>query len=178
MPFYSIECAQSYSVADHSETAIQLRLILSKLRNESKDASLVALVDDTTYEDKAFNFDQYANWLSSEGFTPDLVARESQIVDACDALREQIDFTKLEAELAAELAPVDSYNSQLFIAAWCLVRLAYIESAAFDPSLQAEKLINILPASFKPGEDQSLAIIGATPYFKAVDKIEYVFVGV
>lgn len=177
--YYSIEFAQPYDnepTNNYPAGALALQSLLTRTREEGKGASLVALVDDTTYEDKDFDFNKYANWLHSEGFDPDLVAMESQILPVCDELFNHIDFAQLNPELAEKLQSDQKYISELTIAAWCLLRLGLLESDAFDPALQAEKLMNILPASFKPTEDGSLEIIRATPYASAADRIEYTFI--
>jgi hypothetical protein len=174
----SIECAPPYEEGNRHEIFAQaLRGLLHQVSESGEEASIVQLVDDETYQDNTFDFDGYADWLRSNGFKPDLVARESQIVDACDDVLGVIDYTKLRPKLGSILRSRDKYISQLFIAAWCLIRLGYLQNDQFDPSFQAEKLINILPTAFKPGEDDSLAIIRATLYADAADKIEYIFLG-
>jgi len=120
-------------------------------------------------------FDTYGNWLRSEGFNPDLVARESQIVSACDSLLSNVDYDKLNSSLADELQ-TKKYTSQLFIAAWCLMRLGYIENDVLDPELQAKQIVNILPESFRQGEEESLEIIRATPFAHAADQIDYIYI--
>jgi hypothetical protein len=173
---YSIECAPPYnSEADHSRAAQVLSDLLMKIGDEGKDASVVLLVDDTTHEDKSFDFEAYGNWFRSKGFDPNLVAQESQIVDECDRLFDIIDFDKLDQKLSAELK-ANKYISQLFIAAWCLMRLGRIESGILDQDLQAERIVNILPESFRSGEEDSLAIIRATPYAEAANLINYIYI--
>ncbi len=175
---YSIECSQPYSdnPLNHNATKAALEGLLKRIQREGATASLVALVDDTTHENPDYDFDNYARWLHTNGFEPDSVAHESAIRPASDQLLNAIDFTKLNSETASALQSENKYTSQLFIAAWCLLRLGYIEDNSFDKSLQAEKLVNVLPLSFKEGEEQSLDIIRATPFAEAVDKIEYIFV--
>jgi hypothetical protein len=175
---YSIECAQPYDSTDtsHTASAIALRDLLSRVSKSGEDASVVVLVNDKTYPDHSYDLDSYASWLQSNGFEPDVVARESQIVEACDSLLQIVDFSRLTLETAATLQSDEKYTSQLFIAAWCLVRLGYLQSERFNPELQAEELVNILPLAFKAGEDQSLDIIKATHYAEAADKIEYIFI--
>jgi hypothetical protein len=133
-------------------------------------------VDDSSYEDKSFNFDQYSTWLHSKDFNPDFIARESQITTACDTLLDNIEYGKLSPDMANKLRSDNQYISPLFIAAWCLLRLGYIEDKSFDPALRANRLVNILPESFKPGEEESLAIIRATAFSVAADKIDYIFI--
>jgi hypothetical protein len=156
---YSIECAQPYDSTDtsHTASAIALRDLLSRVSKSGEDASVVVLVNDKTYPDHSYDLDSYASWLQSNGFEPDVVAR-------------------VTLETAATLQSDEKYTSQLFIAAWCLVRLGYLQSERFNPELQAEELVNILPLAFKAGEDQSLDIIKATHYAEAADKIEYIFI--
>jgi hypothetical protein len=174
---YSVECAQPYENSGNYEAfAVTLRGLLQQIHQHSQTASIVLLVDDVTYPRKDFNFDKYASWLRENGFEPDFVARESQITEACDKVLQAIDVSKLKPELAVALQSEEKYISQLFIASWCLVRLGHIRVESFSSELQAERLVNILPTSFKPGEDESLEIIRATPYGKAAENIDYIFV--
>lgn len=177
MPNYSVECAQPYdNQDDHSAFAKTLRAFLDHVQETGQTASTVVLVDDRSYPDHSFNFDTYSSWLHANGFEPDVVARESQITEACDQVLDVIDFKKLKPELAAELQSENKYISQLFIASWCLIRLGYIQNPAFNPALQGERLVNILPITFKPGEEDSLEIIRATTFRGAADRIDYTFI--
>ena len=175
---YSIECAQPYGNEDgeHMPFAVALRRFLNEVQARGQTASLVALVDDKTFPDASFDFGSYAGWLSANGFAPDLVARESQIVDACTRVLESISYDALEPALAKALQSEQKYISQLFVASWNLLRLGYIKLDFFRADLQAKRLVNILPASFKPGEIESLQIIRATPYKDAAIRIEYSFI--
>ena len=65
------------------------------------------------------------------------------------------------------------YPCSLFIASWYLLRIGKIESPMFPKELVAEKLINILPESFKPFEEKALEIIRSTKYSDLIDKIDY-----
>lgn len=107
---------------------------------------------------------------------PNLIARESQITTACDTLLANIEYEKLSPDLATKLRSHGVYSSPLFIAAWCLLRLGYIEDESFDPALRANRLVNILPESFKSGEDESLRIIRSSTFAEAADKIDYIFI--
>jgi hypothetical protein len=67
------------------------------------------------------------------------------------------------------------YPCSLFIAAWYLSRLGRIDNPVVPSSVQARRLINILPESFRPFEDKGLEIIASTPHKECVDFIEYRF---
>jgi hypothetical protein len=172
----SIECAKAYSKGSGDHAALQaLREKLERIGSENKSHSTVLLVDDVTYEDKTFDFDEYADWLKIAGFGDAEIYRESQIKDSSDEVRGLIDFSLLSPEVTDSLQH-NRYTSPLFIASWFLLRLGRIEDQGFPAHLRAERLYNILPESFKPGEDQALEIIRATPYAQATENIEYQFI--
>jgi hypothetical protein len=174
---YSIECAKAYASNEGDEASlVTLGKLVRQLSEENKTFSLVLLVDDVTYPDKTLDFDAYAKWLEGGGYPQATVFRESQITPACDELLASIDYTKLSPKLANKLRSEAGYISQLFIASWCLMRLGYLENPEFGEDLRAQQLVNILPADFKPGEEESLEIIRATQFSSAVDQIEYQFI--
>ncbi|MGB4758950.1 MAG: hypothetical protein WBP26_02740 [Candidatus Saccharimonadales bacterium] len=177
----SIEYAQPYENATEASDAAgvaALHQTLGILAANGETHSLVSLVDDTTHESEgSYDYDAYGKWLQTKGFEPELVARESEIKEVCDSLLAMLDQAKLPQELQESFAQGNTHVSPLFIASWCLMRLGYIQHETVLPeSLQAKKLVNILPESFKPDEDLSLAIIAASPFAEATQKIEYIFI--
>lgn len=173
---FSVECAKAYGTDSGDEASLAfLKSLNTQLGQQGKTASLVLLVDDTSYENKAFDFDSYGKWLEKGGVKPDLVFKESDIIPVYDEVLKIIDFNKLSPVLA-EKVHLGECTSQIFIVAWFLLRLGYISSSNFDEKYQAKNIFNILPESFKAGEDEVLEIIKATPFREAVDKVEYKFI--
>jgi hypothetical protein len=172
----SVEYAHIYTnnkVDEEHKTSLN---ILNELKDEltGQSLSLVVLVDDYSFPDPTFNYEEFSGWLGEHNLRPDLMFRESQLIPACDQVLQMVDDAKLKEEIT-DYIKAKKYPCSLFIAAWYLVRLGHIPFTAFPGELVAKKLINILPESFKPFEDKGLEIIASTKFAEAVDKIEYKF---
>ena len=170
---FSIEYAHIYSnqrFGDEQKLSLD---ILSKVKSEFKDKniSLVVMVDDYSFPDPSFNYTDFLKWLKSQGYLPDAVLRESQLIPICDNLFTKIQNTNLREELYNYIKS-KKYPCSLFIATWYLIRLGYLESNFFRKELIAKYLINILPISFKPFEDKAMEIIKSTNFMDAAEKIE------
>lgn len=145
------------------------------LTSKNKTFSLVVMVDDYSFPDPTFNYEEFLSWLKKEGFAPDIVFRESQLIPLCDEVLQNLKDEKLKGSLL-DYIQTHKYPCSLFIAAWYLLRLGYLHHAGFYEGFCAKSLINILPESFKPFEDKGLEIIAATPFAEAVERIEYSFI--
>jgi hypothetical protein len=53
------------------------------------------------------------------------------------------------------------------------LRLGHVNSPLFDSKLASRSLINILPLSFKPFEDQAIQIIKSTEFAGAAERIDW-----
>ncbi len=170
MKSLSIEYAHIYTndkIGEEHELSLK---VLDELQKE--DAALVIMVDDYSFPDPDFNYDELFNWLAERGHKPDVMIRESQLIASCDEVLKLIEDTKLKAEIG-DYVRAKKYPCSLFIAAWYLVRLGKIETSLFDKTFIAEKLINIIPESFKPFEEKALEILRSTKYADVVDRIDY-----
>ena len=172
----SIEYAHIYTnnkIGEEQETSLK---ILQQIKEDvgKSSISLVVLVDDYSFPDPSFNYDDFLSWLSGKGFKPDVVFRESQLIPLCDEVLSKLTDRNLKDQLT-DYIKIKKYPCSLFISAWYLLRLGYLEDKKFDKKLSAKKLINILPESFKPFEDKALEIIAATPRQEALKQIEYKF---
>jgi hypothetical protein len=137
------------------------------------EAILTVLVDDYSFPDPTFNYDEFIDWLDDKGYKPDIVLRESQLIPVCDEIIKLMpDENKLRLQLV-DYVKAKKYPCSLFIAAWYLLRLGYIEHPIYDAKYSAKRLLNILPESFKPFEDAGLEIIKSTPHKDAIDNIDY-----
>lgn len=168
----SIEYAHIYTndkIGEEHELSLKLLTELEKGNKE--DYSLVVMVDDYSFPDPTFDYGELIAWLSEKGFKPDVTFRESQLIPVCDEVIRLIQDEKIKEELS-EYIRAKKYPCSLFIASWYLLRLGYVSSPIFDKALTANKLINILPQSFKPFEDKALGIIEATDFASAKDQIE------
>jgi hypothetical protein len=176
MKSVSIEYAHIYTNNKiGGEHELSLHVLGSLFKQEESlghDASLVIMVDDYSFPDPSFDYDGFITWLSEKGFKPDVLFRESQLIPLCDEVVKFMTDEKLKEQISDYIRS-KKYPCSLFIAAWYLLRLGHLQHASFDKEFNAEKLINILPESFKPFEDKALEIIAATPFSSSVSKINH-----
>jgi hypothetical protein len=171
----SIEYAHIYTNQRiNEEHGLSLKELKKAVQSElPHEAVLTVLVDDYSFPDPSFDYDGFIDWLDTQGYKPDVVLRESQLIPVCDEVLKLIpDDNKLKQQLL-DYIKSKKYPCSLFIAAWYLVRLGYIEDPVFDTRYCAKRLLNILPKSFEPFENAGLEIIKATPYKEAVDHVAY-----
>lgn len=172
----SIEYAHIYTnqhiSEEHQLSVNVLGEVVKSNEANGAQSSLVVMVDDYSFPDPSFDYESFVNWLSQQGFKPDLLFRESQLIPVCDQVLELLNDEKLKQQLI-DYIKVKKYPCSLFIAAWYLLRLGKLESQLFPTELQSDKLVNILPESFKPFEDMGLEIITATQYAESIKSIDY-----
>lgn len=170
----SIEYAHIYTNSEiNKEHIIALEYLGPYLNNFGN--SLVVMIDDYSFPDHDFDYFNFTSWLSKNNSTPNVLIRESQLVPDCDFVLSLIQNPKLKNDIVSFIKK-EKYPCSLFIATWYLVRLGCVESHIFPKSEVSEKLLNILPESFKPFEEKGLDIIRNTKFSKHVDKIEYQFI--
>lgn len=174
----SVEYAHIYTnqhISEEHQLSIDvLGEVKERIQSRDKVASLVVMVDDYSFPDPSFDYDNFSQWLESQGFKPDLLFRESQLIPLCDEVLGLVGNEKLKNQIV-DYIKVKKYPCSLFIAAWYLLRLGKLESPLFPGELRSEGLVNILPESFKPFEDKGLDIIKSTPYRDSVSMIQYKF---
>lgn len=171
----SIEYAHIYTnqhISEEHELSLDL---LSKAISTHNNTSLVVMVDDYSFPDPTFDYDAFVAWLDENGYKPDLMIRESQLIPACDTVLNLINDDRLKNQIT-DYVKAKKYPCSLFIATWYLVRLGKIELPGFPEDLISESLLNILPESFKSFEDKGLEIIKATQYSEFTKDIEYKFI--
>lgn len=165
----SIEYSHIYANSEIGEEQELSLKVLGSVR-ESRE-SLVVMVDDYSFPDPTFDYDYFTSWLADHGHRPDLVMRESQLIPLCDQVLSMLQNDDLKDEIVSYIK-TKKYPCSLFIASWYLLRLGKLSHPGFPESEYANRLVNILPESFKPFEDKGFEIIVATPHSGCVDKIE------
>lgn len=169
----SIEYAHIYTNNRiDEEHALSLEILEQIAPPNTDDISLVVMVDDYSFPDPTFDYNEFLDWLEEKGYKPDVMLRESQLIPVCDDVLQLIEQESLKEQLV-EYIKAKKYPCSLFIAGWYLLRFGILESDSFPKEFTAEKLINILPSSFKSFEDKALEIIGATKHGNLVDRIEH-----
>lgn len=174
----SVEYAHIYT-NQHISEEHQLSIdVLSEVREDiiaqGNSVSLVVMVDDYSFPDPSFDYSSFTSWLETQGFKPDLLFRESQLIPVCDEVLGLIENDKLRNQIT-DYVKVKKYPCSLFIAAWYLLRLGKIESPLFPSELRSGGIYNILPESFKPFEDKGIEIITSTKFATVADLIQYKF---
>lgn len=170
----SVEYAHIYTNNKIGEEHSFSLKILGEVKGDREDRSLVVMVDDYSFPDTSFDYEEFSNWLTKAGFAPDIMIKESSLIPMCDEVVTLIKSQKLKEEIS-DYIKTKKYPCSLFIAAWYLIRLGCLPSPFFREELTAKKLLNILPVSFKPFEDKALDIISSTKFGDRVDDIEYKF---
>ncbi|KXK08917.1 MAG: hypothetical protein UZ21_OP11001000476 [Microgenomates bacterium OLB22] len=172
----SIEYAHIYTnnrIDEEQKISVTvLNSVLTDLRGTGQTTSLVLLVDDYSFPDPTFDYDALVAWLTEEGFKPDVLLRESQLIPLCDLVLNKVTNQNIKENLV-DYIKAKKYPCSLFIATWYLLRLGYIEWGLYPKEYHARKLLNILPKSFEPFELQGLEIIANTEFGGAVSQIEY-----
>lgn len=175
----SIEYAHIYTnqhiSQEHDLSVSLLDKVTQDVKVAGKTPRLFVMVDDYSFPDPSFDYTQFIEWLSSKGFAPDFMIRESQLIPVCDEVLRLIQDETLKNQIN-DYVKAKKYPCSLFIAAWYLLRLGKVSSPIFPAELICEEIINILPESFKPFEDKGLEIIASTLHKDVVSKISYEFI--
>ncbi|MBI2086798.1 MAG: hypothetical protein HYT69_01340 [Candidatus Zambryskibacteria bacterium] len=176
---FSIEYAHIYTndkIGEEHKLSLEILNEIKKEKNlTNRTSSLVVMVDDYSFPDLTFDYQSFIQWLSEEGHAPDLILKESQLIPICDKVLTSIENESLQEEISSYIS-TKKYPCSLFIAAWYLARLGYISTSLVPQNFIAQRLINILPESFKSFEEKGLEIIRSTKYKEAVGQIEYKFI--
>ncbi|MBL8159955.1 hypothetical protein JNJ66_05855 [Candidatus Saccharibacteria bacterium] len=158
-----------------SEQRRSVALLHEQLATVPRTATaLVVMVDDYSCPEPMFDYAGLRRWLADEQATPDIMIRESQLIEACDTVIGLMTDIKLQRQLC-DYIRTKKYPCSLFIAAWYMLRLGYITHDIHDSRFIAQELLNILPREFMPFEDRGLAIIRATPHADALTKIRHLY---
>ena len=175
----SIEYAHIYTNdkigKEHEVSLDVLRKLTEEASKEGESISLVILIDDYSFPDPSFDYEKFSAWLSENGFKPDLIFRESQLIPLCDEVLNHLHDDKLHEQLN-DYIKTKKYPCSLFIAAWYLLRLGFIEYPTFPKNLCAKELINILPESFKPFEDKGLEIMAKTDFPNSPHSVKHHYI--
>jgi hypothetical protein len=174
---YSVECALPYTVdleSKREKFSLAFSGIAKQIQESGKTYSRVLLVDDVT-NDAGTDYNLTAYTEASTGGYGSLVMRESMLSDLSDEVFAKLQGS-LSAEELAELKTEFGYASSFYIAVWTLVRLGYLTHPDFPADQVSEKIVNVLPESFRKGEEKSLEILRKTEFPQAAEQVEYIFV--
>jgi hypothetical protein len=172
----SLEYAHIYANSEigleHHVAVEVLADVTQGLDQNGESFNLIVLVDDYSFPDPSFDYPAFSEWLKDKGYKPDFMYRESQLIPVCDEVLKLVKDERFKAQVLSYIKN-KKYPCSLFIAAWYLVRLGALSHPAFASEIQAKRIINILPESFRPFEEEGLRLIRATDHVALADKIEY-----
>jgi len=175
---YSIESALPYTdtLNDLSRRfTLAYDVLTKRIESENKRSVQVLLVDDVT-NDGGERYDLDAYTAASILNNPDtLVMRETMLNGLADSVFADMQ-TNLSEEEKAAIKTNRGYSSPFYIAVWTLLRLGYVTHPDFTQDRISERIINILPESFRDGEEESLAIVRKSRFPEAADRVEYEFI--
>ena len=132
----SIEYAHIYTndkIGKNQKLSLKILSTISK-----QNTSLVVMVDDYSFPDPTFDYDKLIKWLTKEGFRPDVIIRESQLIPLCDEVVRLIQDKRLKEEILSYIYS-KKYPCSLFISAWYLLRLGHLHNVIFNSRFFAKK---------------------------------------
>lgn len=161
-PSYSIEFAHIYIDevfnGNHHESITVLKELES---NTDVRFSKVVLIDDYNAESNEFSVDHFLNSINQKGANTDFYVFESDLVPLADVLLASIEKPKIARMYNSYIERKGKYPCSLLTATWYLVRLGRIDGGDIlhiyntdlnRENIVADRLINILPTSFKEVE--------------------------
>lgn len=176
---YSVECALPYTEqldVERDKFAVAFSGLARQFEEAGKQFTRVLLVDDVTNE-AGGNYDLTAyTAASTNGNQETFVMRESMLNGLADEVYADLS-SKLSADELAKLKSDEGYSSPFYIAVWTLLRLGYVAHPEFPADKVSEKIVNVLPESFREGEEESMEIVRKTQFPQAADQVEYVYIG-
>ena len=131
------------------------------------------LVDDVTNSANV-DFDLEVYEAASRVGDSTLVMRESEIQSVANEFYQSLSETLSPEELARLNTP-DGFSSSYYIAVWTLMRLGRLRHPDFPEEQISTHIINVLPETWRKGEEESLSIIRQSPFSDAAKEVEYVW---
>lgn len=175
---YSIECALPYTgdpIAEQSKFELAFCGLVKQFEANGEQYSRVLLVDDMTNNaGEGFDLDAYTD-AATNHHADTLVMRESMLAELCDGVYADL-ATKLTPEDLSRYKGEHSFSSPFYIAVWSLLRLGYLQHPNFPEDQVSAKIVNVLPESFREGEEESLDIVRMTSFPQAADQVVYTYV--
>lgn len=175
---YSIESALPYSESLDELSGsfvVAYKGLIKKLEEEDKRFARVLLVDDVTHDGgEGYSLDDYTAASTLSG--PDtFVMRESMLNGIADSVFSEMQ-TRLSNEELEQVNGEGGYSSPFYIAVWTLLRLGYLSHPDFPAERVSERVINILPESFREGEEISLTLVRKSQFPEAANRVDYTFI--
>lgn len=180
--YYSIEFFHVYSDEQIKEEHLKSIEYLKTLQRVwDINMSRIVMLDDYNPKEHILNIDEVINFTTTKGVGPHFWALESSLVKNAETLLDQVTDKKLKKNYSSYINNHNKFPCSLLTASWYLTRMGLLDSKGvihgvsrkrFKP---ADRLINILPAEYKPVELRALKLIEKSPYKGYVHKIQDLF---
>ena len=154
-------------------SAVAFNGLVTQLQAEGRPYTTTLLVDDVTNSANV-DFDLEVYEAASRVGDSTLVMRESEIQSVANEFYQSLSETLSPEELARLNTP-DGFSSSYYIAVWTLMRLGRLRHPDFPEEQISTHIINVLPETWRKGEEESLSIIRQSPFSDAAQEVEYVW---
>lgn len=147
----------------------------------SMDYSLTVLIDNYNPTKHILTSEAVMDYLSGKGLSPDYWAFEADMVENAKTLLEAVTRNKLKKQYSNYIQKQNKFPCSLLTASWYLTRLGELDTsiiktvAKSQEYIPAERLINILPAVYKPFELRAFELIRNSDFSASEHKIQDLF---
>jgi hypothetical protein len=181
-PKYSIEFFHIY--VDEEISPVHLRS-LEYLKTVTKawsiDKSTIVLIDEYSPTHGDLTPGEVCQFLEKNGAKPDYWAFEGDLVPAAEKLLDSLTDKHLTKNYRRYIEAHGKYPCSLLTATWYMTRLGAFDTsvikrcAATEEYKPADRLINILPAGYKPVEAKAHELIAKSMFDEQADMVQDLF---
>lgn len=149
------------------------------------DADLTILIDNYNAAYVKTPQEEVMGYLASRGARPTYWAYEGDLLKSAEVLMANVTNRKIHKSYRQYIDKHNKYPCSLLAATWYLIRLGRLDSEGVIRSsltgqltpdfTPAERLINILPASYRPVEEKIRALIAGSTFAPDVHMIQDLF---
>lgn len=179
---YSIEYFHIYTdeiISDYHARSLQY--LAEAQKAWQFDLNLIVLIDNYNPQVHTLTKDNVLEYLKGHNMTPDYIAFEGDLLINAKLLLESLTSPKLRSEYDKYIQRNNKYPCSLLTATFYLTRLGRLDykdciKGVFDAEfIPANKLINILPATYQPVEARAFQIIKNSRFAEEQHNIQNLF---
>lgn len=183
---YSVEFFHIYSDEEIGPEHIGSLDFLEELKEALPvDADLTILIDNYNAAYVKTPQEEIMGFLASRGESPTYWAYEGDLLRSAEVLMANITNRKIHKSYRQYIDKRNKYPCSLLAATWYLIRMGRLSPEGVIRSsltgqlvsdfTPAERLINILPASYRPVEEKIRALIAGSAFASDVHMIQDLF---
>jgi hypothetical protein len=144
------------------------------------DYETIILIDDYNPITSIIEPDEVLSYLNSAGFMPSFWSLEGEMIDNAKLLLESITKPRLKKQYLSYINKNKKYPCSLLTATWYLTRLGHFDYTAIKSVngtkfMPSDRLVNILPSTYKNIEERAFIIIKNSPYSESAHVIQDLF---